>query len=229
MTRSKDDSVSFNFILLWVFEVGWACFFSPLPYASLLLLFSCPSSVLLTSHSPPFFNWPASDRLQDRVPISRRCWRQINFSPWESHFGSFLPLEKGGFSCYSFGKPNDFEKYLCFSERKWRNEIMWLWGDKSSTKWCICLANWALSVQLLCGAGRGGQCFPGGSDSKESAGNAEDQGSIPVLGISPGEGNGDPLQYSCLDNSMDRGPCQLQSMGSQRVGHEWATNSMHYT
>ena len=45
--------------------------------------------------------------------------------------------------------------------------------------------------------------FPGGSDSKESAYNAGDPGSIPGLGKSPGEGNGYPLQYSCLQNSMD--------------------------
>ena len=47
--------------------------------------------------------------------------------------------------------------------------------------------------------------FPGGSDSKESACNAGDLGSIPGLGRFPGEGNGYPLQYSCLKNSMDRG------------------------
>ena len=47
--------------------------------------------------------------------------------------------------------------------------------------------------------------FPGGSDGKESACNAGDPGSIPGLGRSPGKGNGDPLQYSCLKNSMDRG------------------------
>ena len=47
--------------------------------------------------------------------------------------------------------------------------------------------------------------FPGGSDSKESACNAGDLCSIPGSGRSPGEGNGDPLQYSCLENSMDRG------------------------
>ena len=46
--------------------------------------------------------------------------------------------------------------------------------------------------------------FPGGSDVKESACNARDQGSIPASGRSPGEANGYPLQYSCLDNSMDR-------------------------
>ena len=47
--------------------------------------------------------------------------------------------------------------------------------------------------------------FPRGSDSNESASNVEDPGSIPELERSPGEGNGYPLQYSCLENSMDRG------------------------
>ena len=47
--------------------------------------------------------------------------------------------------------------------------------------------------------------FPDGSDSKETAYNAGDPSSIPGLGRSPGEGNGNPLQYSCLGNSMDRG------------------------
>ena len=47
--------------------------------------------------------------------------------------------------------------------------------------------------------------FPGGSDGKESACIVRDLGSIPGLGRSPGEGNGNPLQYSCLENSMDGG------------------------
>ena len=47
--------------------------------------------------------------------------------------------------------------------------------------------------------------FPGGSDGKESACNAGDSGSSPGLGRSPGEGHGNPLQYSCLENSTDRG------------------------
>ena len=47
--------------------------------------------------------------------------------------------------------------------------------------------------------------FPGGSDGKISACNAGDLGLIPGLGRSPGEGNGYPLQYSCLENPMDRG------------------------
>ena len=47
--------------------------------------------------------------------------------------------------------------------------------------------------------------FPDDSDGKASACNAGDQGSIPELGRSPGEGNGNPLQYSCLENPMDGG------------------------
>ena len=47
--------------------------------------------------------------------------------------------------------------------------------------------------------------FPSGSDVRESACNAGDPGSIPESGRSPGEGYGIPLQYSCLDNPMDRG------------------------
>ena len=50
--------------------------------------------------------------------------------------------------------------------------------------------------------------FPGGSDGKESACNAGDLGSTPGLGRSPGEGNGNPLQYSCLETSMNRGAWQ---------------------
>ena len=58
--------------------------------------------------------------------------------------------------------------------------------------------------------------FPGSSDGKESACSAGDLGLIPELGRFPGEGNGNPLQYSCLENLMDRGAwCRLLSMGSQ--------------
>ena len=48
-------------------------------------------------------------------------------------------------------------------------------------------------------------CFPGGLDGKASDYNAGDLGSIPGLGRSAGEGNGNPLQYYCLENPMDRG------------------------
>ena len=49
--------------------------------------------------------------------------------------------------------------------------------------------------------------FPGGSVVKNAPANAGDTGSIPGLGRSPGKGNGNSLQYSCLGNPMDRGAC----------------------
>ena len=49
--------------------------------------------------------------------------------------------------------------------------------------------------------------FPGGSVVKTLPANAEDAGSIPGSGRSPGDGNGNTLQYSCLENPMDRGAC----------------------
>ena len=63
--------------------------------------------------------------------------------------------------------------------------------------------------------------FPGGSDSKESTCSAEDLGSIPELGKSPGGGQGNPLQYSFLGESpWTKEPGGLQSIGLQRVGHD---------
>ena len=55
-----------------------------------------------------------------------------------------------------------------------------------------------------------------------NAGDVRDVGSIPGLGKSPGGGHGNPLQYSCLQNPMDRGAWQATSIGSQRVGHYWS-------
>ena len=55
-----------------------------------------------------------------------------------------------------------------------------------------------------------------------SAGDTRDPDSIPASGRSPGGGHGNPLQYSCLENPMDRVAWQAKSMGSQRVGHNWS-------
>ena len=66
--------------------------------------------------------------------------------------------------------------------------------------------------------------FPGGSDGKASVYNAGDLGSIPGSGRSPGEGNGTPLQYSCLKIPWTEEPGRPQSMGWQRVGHDWVTS-----
>ena len=66
--------------------------------------------------------------------------------------------------------------------------------------------------------------FPGGSDGIESAYNAGDPGSIPGLGRPPGEGNGCPLQYSCLENSMSRGAWQA-TFHEVAVRDNWVTNT----
>ena len=63
--------------------------------------------------------------------------------------------------------------------------------------------------------------MPGCSDCKESTYSARDPGLIPGSGRFPREGNGYPFQYSCLENFITEEPGRLQSMGSQRVGHDW--------
>ena len=62
--------------------------------------------------------------------------------------------------------------------------------------------------------------FPGGSDSKASACNAGDLGSFPGWGRSPKERNGNPLHSLAWKIPWTEEPCRLQSMGSQRVGHD---------
>ena len=61
--------------------------------------------------------------------------------------------------------------------------------------------------------------FPGASDGEEPASSAGDPGLIPGLGRYPGEGNGNSLQYYCWKIPWTEEPDRLQSMGSQRVGH----------
>ena len=62
-----------------------------------------------------------------------------------------------------------------------------------------------------------GISFEGGSDGEESACNAADLGSVPGLGRFPGEGNGDPLQYSCLENPTDRPWGRKESDATERL------------
>ena len=68
--------------------------------------------------------------------------------------------------------------------------------------------------------------FPGDSDGRESACNSGNPGLTPGWVSSPGKGNGNPLQYSCLENSMDRGAWQTTAHGSQRVVHDWGINTI---
>ena len=69
--------------------------------------------------------------------------------------------------------------------------------------------------------------FPHSSVIKESACNAGDLGSIPGMGRSPEEGNGNPLQYSCLENLMDRGAWRATVHGIARVGYDLATKPQY--
>ena len=69
--------------------------------------------------------------------------------------------------------------------------------------------------------------FPGGAVAKNlpaNAGNARDEGSIPGSGKSPGEGNGNPLQYSCLENPMEGGAWQAPIHG---VTKSWTRLNTH--
>ena len=65
--------------------------------------------------------------------------------------------------------------------------------------------------------------FPLGSVGKESTCNAGDQGSIPGSGRSPGEGNGNPIQYSCMENPVDTGACRATVHGVTRIRHDLVT------
>ena len=78
--------------------------------------------------------------------------------------------------------------------------------NKSDTTEQLTLSSYGLSVNWTWSS-------PGGSDGKESACSTRDSDSIPGSGRSPGEGNGNPLQYSCLENSMDRGAWRATDHG----------------
>ena len=69
--------------------------------------------------------------------------------------------------------------------------------------------------------------FPDASDDKESARKAQDLGSIPVSGRSPGAGNDYPLQYSCLENSMDRGAWQATVHGAAKSWTQLGDSHTH--
>ena len=80
----------------------------------------------------------------------------------------------------------------------------------TETPWTALVVQWLRLCVLNAGGpgltpGQGTRGFPDGSDGKEYACNAGDTGLTPGSGRSPGEGNGNPLQYSCLENPMDRG------------------------
>ena len=75
-------------------------------------------------------------------------------------------------------------------------------------------AVWHITCHVVCTQ----EDFPGGSDGKASVYNVGDLGSVPGSGRSPGEGTGNPLQYSCLENLMDSGAWQARIHGFTKSG-----------
>ena len=91
---------------------------------------------------------------------------------------------------------------------------------QQSGKWMIRSELFVVNLKSPIGTSRS---FPGGSVVKNppaNLGDIRDVGSIPESGRSPGEGNGNPLQCSCLENPWTEKPGRLQSVGSQKDGHD---------
>ena len=103
-----------------------------------------------------------------------------------------------------------------FQPQDWKRSVFILGPKKDNAKEC---SNY-LTTALISLASRD---LPHSSVSKESTCNARDLGSVPGFGRSSGEGNGNPLQYSCLENPMDRGAWQATVHEVARVRHDLAT------
>ena len=105
------------------------------------------------------------------------------------------------------------------------DELVREWIDHFPSDW----QTYRISFQVLHGGFRN-VGFPGGSDSKESACNVGDPGLIPGLGRSSGEGNGEPVQYSCLENSMDRAGwwTSVHGIANRQTQLKWLAVSLAY-
>ena len=79
---------------------------------------------------------------------------------------------------------------------------------------------WILFIIELCPLSGASQVALVVKNLPANAGDVRDESSIPGLGRSPGEGNGNPLQYSCVENPMDRGAWRAIVTGSHRVRHD---------
>ena len=126
--------------------------------------------------------------------------------------------------CTKWRKPVTNMSY-CIISFIWNGYNRWTYRDR------ICLA-WASGERwdvtaVISGFFKKG--FSPDSHGKESICSPGDLGSILGLRRSPGEGNGNPLQHSCLENTMDRGAWWVQSRGLQRVGHDWVTYTYFLT
>ena len=107
------------------------------------------------------------------------------------------------------------------------SEFLWPCGQRNLS-WLVLLTtepNSHLFISILYTVSSG---FPGGSDGEESTCNAGDWGSVPGSGWSPGEVHGNPLQYSCLENPMDRGAWRATLHSASNVDTtEWLSTAHH--
>ena len=130
--------------------------------------------------------------------------RNLHLLVWPNSCGQpikWCPLLFG--PVYSY--PSQLKWHLHHPDGLQRVRFYW---SSSSEEW-----SHQKTSSLNCGEFMGWWGFPGGSDGKESACSAGDPGLIPGLRRSPGGGNGNPLQYSCLENSMDRGAWRATVLG----------------
>ena len=151
---------------------------------------------------------------------SRNTWSNRQIWPWNAEWSRannrVLPRKCTGHSKHPL--PTTQEKTLHMDITRWStSKSDWLYSlqpkmeklytvNKNKTRSWLWLRSWTPTYRTevnYCSSLdlRG---FPHSSIGKESAYNAGDPGSVPGLGRSPGEGNGSPLQYSCLENSMER-------------------------
>ena len=123
---------------------------------------------------------------------------------------------------------NPPQVYMWFSPLVNRNgETFWSKDNFSHCRDQIILSAqpydlWKLSFFTLAVWSRASQVVPVVKNLPANAGDIRDAGSTPESGRSPGGGHGNPLQYSCLENLMDRESDRLQSIGLQRVRHNWS-------
>ena len=121
---------------------------------------------------------------------------------------------------------NDFTFTFHFMhwKRKWQPIPVFLSGESQGRGSLVGCRLWGRRVghdwSDLAAVAEG---FPGGSDGKESACSVRDLGLTPELEKFSGEGNGYPFQYSCLENSMNRGAWRATFMGFQKVRHDQAS------
>ena len=113
----------------------------------------------------------------------------------------------------------------CLCHREGTPNTLHLWWNSSQV--CILFTAWVFPEDWVPVPYHGLWGFPGGSE--DSACNAGDPGSIPGLGRSSAERKGYPLQYSCLENSMDREAWWVTVHGVARIGHDLVTNTFTFT